>query len=96
MKNIDKLITKFKTDEIAYGAMYILPDGRMLDLSLLENGHAEFWEIVNCSAEELKANGWLRLNTKLKYVELPSQPTAQQMMRLKNIFDLYGDNFQIK
>ena len=41
MKTIEKAIELFETDSLAYGAMYILPDGRMLDLSVLQNGHAE-------------------------------------------------------
>lgn len=92
----DEIIKKFETDAVAFGAMYILPDGRMLDLSMLENGHAEFWEMADCSTEELRSIGWLRLNTKLKYVELPQNPTEEQRERLQTVFNTFGNDFQIK
>lgn len=92
----ENVVKKFETDAMSLGAMYILPNGKMLDLSMLENGHAEFRDMVNCTAEELKSLGWLRLNTKLKYVELPQNPTEQQAARLQSVFDLFGEDFQVE
>ncbi|MCH5259217.1 MAG: hypothetical protein J1F18_05650 [Lachnospiraceae bacterium] len=96
MKEVEDIIKTFETDSVAYGAMYILPDGRMLNLSVLQNGHAEFWVLINSSAQELKALGWLRLNTKLKYVEKPKEITAAQAARLESAMAFMGEDVQIK
>lgn len=92
----DGILKKFETDAVALGAMYILPDGRMLDLNMFEYGHAEFLKITDCSAEYLKGKGWIRLNTKLKYIELPENPTQAQQERLQAVFNTFGNDFQIK
>lgn len=92
-----KDISKFETDTIAFGAMYILPNGTMLDLSLLPSGHADFWALLNISSDDLKRQGWVRLNTKLKYVELPLLPlTERQEKQLQRALDFMGDDIQIK
>ena len=93
---IDKAIELFKTEAIGLGAMYVLPDGTMLDLGGLENGHASFWKIAGCSDIKLKSLGWMRLNTKLKYVEMPKQITAAQSLRLEQAMAVMGDGVQIK
>ncbi|MGN0804162.1 MAG: hypothetical protein ACI4MN_02125 [Candidatus Coproplasma sp.] len=91
MSEREKYIKKFLTDTIALGAMYILPDGRMLDLSLLENGHSDFFAITGLSAEDLKKQGWIRLNTKVGYIELPfGQITKEQELALSKIKEIMG------
>lgn len=90
-------IEEFKTETLAFGAMYIMPNGEMLDLSILPNGHAEFFALTNTTSDCLKSQGWVRLNTKLKYIELPAQPlTKQQETQIKRALAFMGDNVQIK
>lgn len=95
-ESIENAVERFKTEAMGLGAMYVLPDGTMLDLSMLENGHADFWKISGCSDIRLKALGWMRLNTKLKYVEMPSRITAAQSARLEQAMAFMGDDVQIK
>ena len=94
MKDVS-IISTFETDALAHGSMYILPDGRMLDLTFC-GGHAEFCALVGSTPQELRALGWIRLNTKIKYVELPSKPTEKQSERLRSVFETFGEDFQIK
>ena len=91
----DNVIKKFRTNNVVYGAMYILPDGQMLDLSMLVNGHAEFVAMLGSTAEVLKLKGWLKLNTKLKYIDLPSNPTSMQLAELNRIYAVFGRDFQL-
>lgn len=99
MKNLDEVIRRFETSAFAVGAMYILPDGRLLDLSILENGHLDFFSMLDVDdpPSYLKRLGWIRLNTKIKYVELPSAPmTAIQKQKLDIALKLMGDGVQIR
>ncbi|MCH5162644.1 MAG: hypothetical protein J1G38_04060 [Clostridiales bacterium] len=96
VKSYEDVIATFVTRSVAYGAMYILPDGRMLDLSTLEYGHAEFCELLGKSPQELKESGWIRLNTKLKYVEKPGKITDAQADRLEETFAFMGERVPIK
>lgn len=99
MKNLDEIIKRFETSAFAVGAMYILPDGRLLDLSILENGHLDFFSMLDVDdpPSYLKRLGWIRLNTKIKYVELPSAPmTAIQKQKLDVALKLMGDGVQIR
>ena len=90
-------IKRFETDSIAFGAMYILPDGTMLDLSLLPNGHADFFVCTNTSSAILKQQGWVRLNTKLKYIELPTKPLGKrQKQQVQRAITFMGCDIQIK
>ena len=96
MKEVEDIIKTFETDSIAYGAMYFLPDGRILDLSVLEYGHSEFMALINSTASALKEQGWIRLNTKLKYIEKPKEITAAQAARLESALAFMGEDVQIK
>lgn len=93
-------VARFKTDSIPYGAMYILPNGTVLDLSALENGHADLWaylddripitsypqyDIVNY----LRDKGWIRANTKEQYIETENIPTEKQTLKIAEILKLY-------
>ncbi len=92
-------IARLQTDSIPYGAMYITPDGTVLDLSTLENGHVDLWaylderipitsypqyDIVNY----LRDKGWRKANTKVGYIET-QYSTAKQMLLVDDILDAY-------
>lgn len=88
---------KYKTDDPIFGAMYMTPSGTLIDCSMFPNGHADVsaWlheqglEIDYQSGEASKLlylKGWLRLNTKVGYIEEPHGVlTAQQRERLENV-----------
>ena len=94
-----ELEQKYKTDEPVFGAMYMTPFGTLVDCSLFLNGHADVsaWlheqglEIDYRPGEPsqlLHLKGWLRLNTKVGYIEEPHGVlTAQQRERLESIFN---------
>ena len=94
-----ELEQKYKTDEPVFGAMYMTPSGTLIDCSLFPNGHADVsaWlheqglEIDYRPGEPsqlLHLKGWLRLNTKVGYIEEPHGVlTAQQRERLESIFN---------
>lgn len=44
---LDQVVNRLKTDFIPHGAIYILQDGIILDLSILENGHADLWAYLD-------------------------------------------------
>ena len=96
-----EIVTRLKTDSIPCGAMYILPNGTVLDLSTFENGHADLWaylderipitsypqyDIVNY----LRDKGWIRANTKEQYIETEHIPTEKQMLKIAEILKLYS------
>ena len=88
-----------KTDEPVFGAMYITPSGTLIDCSAFPNGHADVSAWLNEKGLEidyrlgepsklLYLKGWLRLNTKVGYIEEPHGVlTAQQRERLESIFN---------
>ena len=101
-----EVVTRLKTDLIPYGAMYILPNGTVLDLSALENGHADLWayfderismtsypqyDIVNY----LRDKGWIRANTKVQYIEMEQIPTEKQTSKIAEILKIYPINVKI-
>ena len=94
-----EIIARLKTETIPYGAMYITPDGTILDLSAFENGHADLWaylderisitsypqyDIVNY----LRDKGWRKANTKVGYIET-QYSTVKQMLIVDDILDAY-------
>lgn len=93
-----ELEQKHKTDEPVFGAMYMTPFGTLIDCSIFPSGHADIsaWlheqglEIDYQPGEPSKLlylKGWIRLNTKVGYIEEPHGVlTAQQRERLKSIF----------
>ena len=95
---LQELKQNYKTDEPVFGAMYMTPFGTLVDCSLFPNGHADIsaWlheqglEIDYQPGEPSKLlylKGWIRLNTKVGYIEEPHGVlTAQQRERLKSIF----------
>lgn len=93
-----ELEQKYKTDEPVFGAMYMTPFGTLVDCSLFLNGHADVsaWlheqglEIDYRPGEPsqlLHLKGWLRLNTKVGYVEQSDRAiTVHQKLRIAEIF----------
>ena len=90
---IDKLTRTY----VPFGALYVLPDGRILDLSVLPAGHDEFFEMTGFTAQTLSAIGWLRANTKVGYVQYPDcLVTAKQVIMLEEIKKMAGNDLQIR
>ena len=89
---------KYKPDDPIFGAMYMTPSCTLIDCSMFPNGHADVsaWlheqglEIDYQSGEASKLlylKGWLRLNTKVGYVEQSDRAiTVRQRRRIAEIF----------
>ena len=103
---LEEVANCLKTDTIPYGAVYILPDGRLLDLSILENGHADLWayldkEIPKTSCPQYDiANflldlGWIKANTKEEYISSDYTPTPKQMRSIEKILKIYPIKMRI-
>lgn len=94
-----ELEQNYKTDEPAFGAMYMTPFGTLIDCSAFPNGHADVSAWLNEKGLEidyrlgepsrlLYLKGWIRLNTKVGYIEEPHGVlTTQQRERLDSIFN---------
>ena len=95
---LQELEQNYNTDEPVFGAMYMTPSGILIDCSAFPNGHADVSTWLHGQGLEidyrlgepsklLHLKGWLRLNTKVGYIEKPHGVlTAQQRERLKSIF----------
>ena len=95
---LQELEQNYKTDEPVFGAMYMTTSGTLIDCSMFPNGHADVsaWlheqglEIDYRPGEPsqlLHLKGWLRLNTKVGYVEQPDWAiTVRQRRRIAEIF----------
>lgn len=93
-----ELEQKYKTDESVFGAMYMTPFGTLIDCSMFPNGHADVSAWLNEQGLEidyrpgepsqlLHLKGWLRLNTKVGYVEQSDRAiTVHQKLRIAEIF----------
>ena len=93
-----ELEQKHKTDEPVFGAMYMTPFGTLIDCSAFPNGHADVSAWLNEKGLEidyrlgepsklLYLKGWLRLNTKVGYVEQSDRAiTVRQRRRIAEIF----------
>lgn len=93
-----ELEQKHKTDEPVFGAMYMTPFGTLIDCSMFPNGHADVSAWLNEQGLEidyrpgepsqlLHLKGWLRLNTKVGYVEQSDRAiTVHQKLRIAEIF----------
>ena len=103
---LEEVANCLKTDTIPYGAVYILPDGRLLDLSILENGHADLWayldeEIPKTSCPQydianfLRDLGWIKANTKEEYISSDYTPTPKQMRSIEKILKIYPIKMRI-
>ena len=103
---LQEVVARLKTDSIPCGAMYILPNGTVLDLSTFENGHDDLWaylderipmtsypqyDIVNY----LRDKGWIRANTKEQYIETENIPTEKQTLKIGEILKLYPISVKI-
>ena len=96
-ENLCTVIDKLTRTYVPFGALYVLPDGRILDLSVLPAGHDEFFEMTGFTAQILSAIGWLRANTKARYVQYPDcLITAKQVIILEEIKKMAGDDLQIR
>lgn len=88
----------YKADESVFGAMYMTPSGTLIDCSMFPNGHADVSAWLNEKGLEidyrlgepsqlLYLKGWIRLNTKVGYIEEPHGVLTEcQRERLKSIF----------
>ena len=93
-----ELEQKYKTDESVFGAMYMTPFGTLIDCSMFPHGHADVSAWLNEQGLEidyrpgepsqlLHLKGWLRLNTKVGYVEQSDRAiTVHQKLRIAEIF----------
>lgn len=93
-----ELEQNYKTDEPVFGAMYMTPPGTLIDCSLFPNGHADVSAWLHEQGLEIDyrpgeasrllcERGWLRLNTKVGYVEQPEWAiTVRQRRRIAEIF----------
>ena len=93
-----ELEQNYKTDEPVFGAMYMTPPGTLIDCSLFPNGHADVSAWLHEQGLEIDyrpgeasrllcERGWLRLNTKVGYVEQPEWAiTVRQRQRIAEIF----------
>lgn len=89
---------KYKTDEPVFGAMYMTPFVTLIDCSMFPNGHADVSAWLHGQGLEidyrpgeasrlLYERGWLRLNTKVGYVEQSDRAiTVRQRRRIAEIF----------
>lgn len=87
--------------------MYILPDGRLLYLGDSGWGHAEVPNFINQNGYEinyqegtasklLKSLGWIRLNTKLKFIDFCDRMfTSEQEKQLKFAVDYMKNDIQV-
>ena len=94
-----ELEQNYKADEPVFGAMYITPFGTLIDCSMFPNEHADVSAWLNEKGLEidyrlgkpsklLYLKGWLRLNTKVGYIEEPHGVlTRRQKERLNSIFN---------
>lgn len=104
---LNNIIETYKTDRIAYGSMYILPDGTLLDLGNSGYGHSDLSSYLNNIGIEidyelgkasklLKSLGWIRLNTKLNFIDFPDNVfTSKQEDKLKEAIDYMGNDIQV-
>ena len=100
------IINEYKCSGIAYGSMYILPDGVLLDLGDSGYGHSnlsllldEYGFEINYepgkASKLLKYMGWIRLNTKINFIDLSNiKPTNEQYKKLLIALD-YMKEYQI-
>ena len=97
---LQEVIERLKTNSIPYGAMYILPNGTILDLSTFENGHADLWAYLDeripitrypqCNISNfLRDLGWIKANTKEGYIASDRIPTEKQTEKIAEILKLY-------
>ena len=104
---LNSIIEKYSTNSISYGSMYILPDGTLLDLGDSGYGHSDLSAYLNDVGVEndyeqgkasklLKSLGWIRLNTKLKFIDFPDKMfTSAQEQKLKDAIDYMGNDVQV-
>ena len=98
-----ELEQKYKTDKPVFGAMYITSFGMLIDCSLFPNGHADISAWLHGQGLEidyrpgeasrlLYERGWLRLNTKVGYVEQSDwEITASQRRHCRNFRERRGN-----
>ena len=97
---IEEIIKQLKTENIPFGAMYIVPNGTILDLSTFENGHADLWAYLDERipitsypqldiANFLRDLGWIKANTKEGYIASDRVPTKKQTEKIAEILKTY-------
>lgn len=103
---LETVVNRLKTGSIPHGAMYILPDGTLLDLSILENGHADLWAYLDEKIPKtsypqgdisnfLLDLGWIKANTKEEYISSDFIPTPKQIEIISKILKTYPITYKI-
>ena len=104
---LQKIIDTYQTDHIGYGSMYILPDGKLLYLGDSGWGHASVSSYINENGYEinykegtasnlLKSLGWIRLNTKLRFIDFCDNVfTSAQEPQLEYAIDYMEKDVQV-
>lgn len=104
---IASIIGYYKTDHITYGSMYILPDGTLLDLGSTGYGHSDLSAYLDelgieiayrpgTASKYLRSLNWVRLNTKLKFIDFPDKVfTSKQERKLTEAIDYMQDDIQV-
>lgn len=111
MKNQEKVIAevieKYKCSAIMLGSMYILSDGTLLYLGDTGFGHSELSETLEFlniekdfepgkASKLLRGLGWIRLNTKIKFIEFTDVlPTAKQEVVLLKALEFMHNDVQV-
>lgn len=110
---VKELLNDYRANHFSIGSYYIDTDGNIYDLGNSGYGHAEVSTLLNDNGLEvdyevskasklLKSFGWIRLNTKLNFIELPDieisnrqeQPLKEAIEIMKSNI-LFGDTIQI-
>ena len=105
-ESLEIITNEYKCSGIICGSMYILPDGMFLDLGDSGYGHSNLSSLLDeygfeinyepgKTSKLLKSMGWIRLNTKIKFIDLSNiKPTNEQYEKLLIALD-YMKEYQI-
>lgn len=104
---IDILVKTYKGNNVGYGSVYIMPDGTFLNLGDNGYGHSDVSYFLNengleidyqpsKASKRLRNLGWIRVNTKLKFIEMPNfMYNESQEEPLKEAIRFMGNDVQI-
>lgn len=104
---IDILVKTYKGNNVGYGSVYIMPDGTFLNLGDSGYGHSNISYFLNengleidyqpsKASKRLRNLGWIRVNTKVKFIEMPNfMYNESQEEPLKEAIRFMGNDVQI-
>lgn len=104
---IDILVKNYKGYTVGYGSVYIMPNGTILNLGDSGYGHGNVSYFLNengleidyqpgKASKRLRNLGWIRVNTKVKFIEMPNfMYNESQEEPLKEAIRLMGNDVQI-